>query len=68
MRSEKLTDSTLESMLWNMVLLEIQQKVEGVATVQEMLQKLLRAESVRNRCDQTRPVNRETQAARNIAN
>lgn len=34
-----------------------------------MLQKLLRAESVRNRCiySQTRPINKETQAARDRA-
>ena len=35
--------------------------------MKEMLQKLLRAESVRNRCSQTRPINRETQAARDRA-
>ena len=45
---EKLTDSILESILWNKVPIELQQEVKEITdgSVQELLMKLLRAESV----------------------
>ena len=48
MAPRKLTDDTLESILWNKVPLELQQEVKEITdgSVQELLQKLLRAESV----------------------
>lgn len=48
MASQKLTDTVLESILWNKVPLELQQEVKEITdgSVQELLQKLLRAESV----------------------
>ena len=48
MAPEKLTDSILESILWNKVPIELQQEVKEITdgSVQELLMKLLRAESV----------------------
>ena len=48
MAPRKLTDDTLESILWNKVPVELQQEVKEITdgSVQELLQKLLRAESV----------------------
>ena len=48
MTPEKLTDSILESILWNKVPIELQQEVKEITdgSVQELLIKLLRAESV----------------------
>ena len=48
MEPRKLTDDTLESILWNKVPVELQQEVKEITdgSVQELLQKLLRAESV----------------------
>ena len=45
---QKLTDDTLESILWNKVPVELQQEVKEITdgSIQELLQKLLRAESV----------------------
>ena len=45
MAPQKLRDETLESVLWNKVPIELQQEVRD-GSVQELLQKLLRAESV----------------------
>ena len=43
----KLTDSTLKSILWNKMPVELQREAkEFTVSVQELLQKLLRAESV----------------------
>ena len=46
MAPEKLTDATMESILWNKVPLELQQELKEIpdGSVQELLQKLLRAE------------------------
>ena len=43
---QKLTDDTLESILWNKVPVELQQEVKEIidGSLQELLQKLLRAE------------------------
>ena len=43
---EKLTDATMESILWNKVPLELQQELKEIPdeSVQKLLQKLLRAE------------------------
>ena len=48
MAPQKLTDYTLESILWNKVPVDLQQEVKEITngSVQELLQKLLRAESV----------------------
>ena len=47
MASDKLTDSTLESILWNKVPVELQKEVKEITgSMQELLQKLFRAESV----------------------
>ena len=48
MAPEKLNDSILESILWNKVPVELQQEVKEITdgSVQELLMKLLRAESV----------------------
>ena len=48
MAPRKLTDDTLESILWNKVPVELQQEVKEITdgSVQELLQKLLRAKSV----------------------
>ena len=48
MAPEKLSDSILESILWNKVPIELQQEVKEITdgSVQELLMKLLRAESV----------------------
>ena len=48
MAPHKLTDDTLESILWNKVPVELQQEVKEITdgSVQELMQKLLRAESV----------------------
>ena len=48
MALQKLKDETLESVLWNKVPLELQQEVREITdgSVQELLQKLLRAESM----------------------
>ena len=47
MAPEKLTDATMESILWNKVPLELQQELKEIpdGSVQELLQKLLRAEA-----------------------
>jgi len=47
MAPEKLSDSILESILWNKVPIELQQAVKEITdgSVQELLMKLLRAES-----------------------
>ena len=48
MAPQKLRDETLESILWNKVPIELQQEVKEITdgSVQELLQKLLRAETV----------------------
>ena len=48
MAPEKLTDATMESILWNKVPVELQQELKEIpdGSVQELLKKLLRAESV----------------------
>ena len=49
MAPQKLTDVCLESILWNKVPVELQQEVKEITTdgsVNELLQKLLRAEAV----------------------
>jgi len=49
MAPKKLTDLCLESVLWNKVLVELQQEVKEITTdgsVHELLQKLLRAETI----------------------
>lgn len=48
MAPQKLRDETLESILWNKVPIELQQEVREITdgSVQELLQKLLRAETV----------------------
>ena len=48
MAPQKLRDETLESILWNKVPLELQQEVREITdgSVQELLQKLLKTESV----------------------
>ena len=48
MALHKLTDGTLESILWNKVPIELQQEVKEITdgSVQELLQRLLRAEAV----------------------
>ena len=48
MAPHKLTDGTLESILWNKVPIELQQEVKEITdgSVQELLQRLLRAEAV----------------------
>ena len=48
MAPHKLRDETLESIFWNKVPIELQQEVQEITdgSVQELLQKLLRAESV----------------------
>ena len=48
MAPRKLTDDTLESILWNKVPMELQKEVKEITdgSVQEFLQKLLWAESV----------------------
>ena len=45
---QKLRDETLESIPWNKVLVELQQEVKEITdgSVQELLQKLLKAETV----------------------
>ena len=70
MAPQKLRDETLESILWNKVPIELQQEVPEITdgSVQELLQKLLKAESViaeRKRRNHTRQGTRETQAVRN---
>ena len=47
MAPEKLTDATMESILWNKVPLELQQELKEIldGSVQELLQKLLHAET-----------------------
>ena len=55
MAPEKLTDATLESILWNKVPIALQQELKEIldGSVQELLQKLLRAEATlreRERC------------------
>ena len=68
MAPDKLTDSTLESILWNKVPVKLQKKVKEITgSVQELLQKFLIAESViaeRKRCSQPRSASRETQETR----
>jgi len=64
MAPHKLRDETLESILWNKVLVELQQEVKEITdgSVQELLQKLLRAESViaeRKRRNQASSADRE---------
>ena len=48
MAPQKLRDETLESILWNKVPIELQQEIKEITdgSVQELLQKLLRAETV----------------------
>ena len=48
MAPQKLTDGTLESILWNKVPIELQKEIKEIpdGSVQELLQRLLRAESV----------------------
>lgn len=48
MAPQKLTDAVLESILWNKVPVKLQKEVKEITdgSVQELLQKLLRAESV----------------------
>ena len=48
MAPHKLTDGTLESILWNKVPIELQQELKEITdgSVQELLQRLLRAEAV----------------------
>jgi len=50
MAPQKLTDAALESILWNKVPLKLQREVKEITdgSIQELLQKLLRAESVVN--------------------
>ena len=47
MDPEKLSDATMESMLWNKVLIALQQKLKEIpdGSVQELLRRLLRAEA-----------------------
>ena len=47
MAPAKLMDATMESILWNKVPLELQQELKEIpdGSVQELLQKLLRAEA-----------------------
>ena len=47
MAPEKLSDATMESILWNKVLIALQQELKEVpdGSVQELLQRLLRAEA-----------------------
>jgi len=57
MAAQKLSDSILESILWNKVPIKLQQEVKEITdgSVQELVMKLLRAESVvaeRKRCSQ----------------
>ena len=64
MAPHKLRDETLESILWNKVPVELQQEVKEITdgSVQELLQKLLRAESViaeRKRRNQASSADRE---------
>ena len=48
MASQKLTDTALESILWNKIPFKLQREVKEITDgcVQELLQKLLRVESV----------------------
>ena len=48
MAPQKLTNMVLESILWNKVLVRLQKEVKEITdgSVQELLQKLLKAESV----------------------
>ena len=48
MAPQKLTDTVLESILWNKLLVKLQKEVKEITdgSVQELLQKLLKAESV----------------------
>ena len=69
MAPQKLRDETLESILWNKVPIELQQEVKEITdgSVQELLQKLLKAETVlaerkRRRQAQTTPRRRFTNA------
>ena len=52
MAPNKLTDETLESILWNKVPIELQKKVKEITNsfVQELLHRLLRAEAVLAEC------------------
>ena len=73
MAPQKLRDETLESILWNKVPLELQQEVREITdgSVQELLQKLLKAESViaeRKRRSNTRLHSREHQGGRSRVN
>ena len=72
MAPEKLSDNILETILWNKVPVELQQEVKEISgSVQELLQKLLRAESVlaerKRRTSQPRSVNRENHNPRHRA-
>ena len=67
---QKLRDETLESILWNKVPIELQQEVREIidGSVQELLQKLLKAESViaeRKQHNHTRQSTRDPPAVRN---
>ena len=69
MAPQKLRDETLESLLWNKVPLELQQEVREKTdgSVQEVLQKLLKAESViaeRKQCSNARLHSQEHQGGR----
>ena len=62
MAPHKLTDGTLESILWNKVPIELQQEVKEITdgSVQELLQRLLRAEAAlaeqkRSQCTEVIP-------------
>ena len=63
MAPQKLSDETLESILWNKVPIELQREVKEITdgSVQELLQRLLRAESVlaerkrRSQCSDAAP-------------
>ena len=48
----KLTDETLESILWNKAPVKLQKKIGEIpdGSVQELLQRLLRAEEVVTKC------------------
>ena len=59
MAPQKLTDTVLESILWNKVPVKLQKEVKEITdgSVQELLQKLLKAESVVEERDRRVPGN-----------
>jgi len=58
MAPRKLTDETLESILWNKVPVELQKEVKEITdgSVQELLHRLLRAEAVLQERHHSRPL------------